>query len=114
VVGVGLVLNHTSRRGRNGLFVQELADGPARNSGMIAPGDQLLSVDRHNVETSRIEDLSYLLPGPEGSEVRVPTMLLLPPRREARADACTDAHVCARERGDYLTRRAVDVAGRLF
>lgn len=69
VVGVGLVLNHTSRRGRNGLFVQELADGPARNSGMIAPGDQLLSVDRHNVETSRIEDLSYLLPGPEGSEV---------------------------------------------
>jgi hypothetical protein len=39
---------------------------------MIAVGDQLLSVDRHDVEASRIEDLSYLLPGPEGSEVYFP------------------------------------------
>jgi hypothetical protein len=41
---------------------------------MIAVGDQLLSIDRHDVEASRIEDLSYLLPGPEGSEVCFPRM----------------------------------------
>jgi hypothetical protein len=41
---------------------------------MIAVGDQLLSIDRHDVEASRIEDLSYLLPGPEGSEVCFPMM----------------------------------------
>lgn len=32
-------------------------------------GDQLLTIDNHNVETSRIEDLTYLLPGPQGSTV---------------------------------------------
>ena len=49
--------------------MNELVDGPAQDCGLISVGDQLLTIDRQNVETSRIEDLTYLLPGPEGSQV---------------------------------------------
>jgi C-terminal processing protease CtpA/Prc len=69
VVGVGVILNHTSKHGRNGLFVDSFVDGPAKECNRIFPGDQLLTIDNHDVETSRIEDLTYLLPGPPGSKV---------------------------------------------
>ena len=70
--GVGVVLNARRGSAKNGIFVESFVDGPARESGRIFPGDQLLAIDRHDVESAFLEDLTYLLPGPPGSTVCCP------------------------------------------
>lgn len=79
LVGVGIVLSHRRGEAGNGIFVESFVDGPSRDSGRIFPGDQLLAIDKHDIESACIEDLTYLLPGTPGSTVAPAPPPPLPP-----------------------------------
>lgn len=64
--GIGLVL----KRDYRGVTVQEVVkNGPADRVGGIEPGDQIVSIDDHKLESLNYKDVIRLLEGQENSEV---------------------------------------------